>query len=332
MVLGGLVAGFGGRTACARADTATPLADPPITLRIAYLKGTTDLTLAKAHGSLERELGPRGVTIVWAGPFPAAAPAVEALNAGAVDLTGGSSTSFIMSRAAGVRLMLFAYQRMTPESEGILVPRASPLRAIGDLTGRRVAVNRGGSGEYILVRALAKAGVPLDAVTRVYLGPVDAATAFSSGAVDAWAIWDPFLSFTLASGEARVLADGAASGSENAIAFYVSEDFARAHRPVVEAVLRVLEAENEWARRHPREAGGVWVRELGLPEPLAARLGANNTAPIGPVGPNEAEQLERVADWYRDSHIVPVRPEVKPFLLDLRPPSADQKSPSGAAR
>ncbi len=31
------------------------LANPPITLRIGYLKGTTDLTLAKAHGSLERE-------------------------------------------------------------------------------------------------------------------------------------------------------------------------------------------------------------------------------------------------------------------------------------
>jgi len=28
-------------------------ADPPLSLRIAYLKSTTDLTLAKAHGSLE---------------------------------------------------------------------------------------------------------------------------------------------------------------------------------------------------------------------------------------------------------------------------------------
>jgi len=29
------------------------LADPPITLRIGYLKATTDLTLAEVHGSLD---------------------------------------------------------------------------------------------------------------------------------------------------------------------------------------------------------------------------------------------------------------------------------------
>ena len=73
-------------------------ADPPVALRIGYLKSTTDLTLAKARRSLDKALDPLGVTITWAGPFPASAQAVEALNNGAVDMTGGSSTSFITLR------------------------------------------------------------------------------------------------------------------------------------------------------------------------------------------------------------------------------------------
>ena len=47
------------------------LADPPITLRIGYLKGTTDLTLAKAHGSLEairlRSIAAALANICWSG-------------------------------------------------------------------------------------------------------------------------------------------------------------------------------------------------------------------------------------------------------------------------
>lgn len=42
----------------------------------------------------------------------------------------------------------------------------------------------------------------------------------------------------------RLLANGTQSGSENAIAFFVSADFLAAHRDVVRAVFDVLKAEN----------------------------------------------------------------------------------------
>ncbi len=292
-------------------------ADTPLVLRIGYLKAPNDLTLAKAHGSLERALATLGGRVEWAGPFAAAAPAVEALNAGAIDMTVGSSTSFITSRAAGVDLVMFGYQRMLAAAEGILVGREAKIHSVRDLIGHSVAVNRGGSGEYILVRALNRAGVPLDQVKRVYLAPTDASAAFSSGAVDAWATWDPFLSIAIANG-ADVLANGADSGSENAVAFFVSGVFLKANRRAVEIVLSVLEQENAWARANVGEAGTVWAREMGLPASLGRSLGDNNTAPIGPVTSQAAEQIEHIADWYKQNRIVPSRPEISPFLVDLR--------------
>jgi sulfonate transport system substrate-binding protein len=288
-----------------------------VTLRIGYLKGTNDLTLAKAHGSLESALEPSGVTVSWAGPFAASAPAVEAMNGGAIDLTVGSSTSFITSRAGGVKLVMFAYQPQSAGDEGIVVRADSPLRSVADLDGRTVAVNRGGTGEYLLVRALNKANVPVDRVTRAYLAPPDSSSALIGGHVDAWATWDPFLSVVLANGSARLLADGALIGSENAIAYFVSQSFLISHRPVVAAVFDVLRSENAWARAHKQEAGEIWVRELGLPRGVAARLGEYNTDPLGPVGSEEARHVEHIADWYVDNRIIPERPDIASFLTDI---------------
>ena len=292
-------------------------ADPPVTLRIGYLKGTNDLTLAKAHGSLEKALEPHGVTVSWAGPFAAAAPAVEAMNGGAIDLTVGSSTSFITSRAGGVKLVMFAYQPQSAGDEGIVVRADSPLRSVADLQGRTVAVNRGGTGEYLLVRALNTANVPVDRVTRAYLAPPDSSSALSGGHVDAWATWDPFLSIVLQNGSARILADGKQVGSENAVAYFVSQSFLQGHRATVAEVFDVLRAENARARANKQEAGDIWVRELGLPAAVAVRLGEYNTDPLGPVGPAETRHIEHIADWYVENHIIPARPDIVSFVTDI---------------
>ena len=289
----------------------------PVSLRIAYLKSTSDLVLVRARGELEPALTAVGVQVQWAGPFTAAAPAIEALAAGAVDMTIGSSTAFVTARAAGVEMAMFGYQRLSAAGECIIVKSASPVSGLADLAGRSVAVNRGGTGEYILVRALEKAKMPLDAVRRVYLSPPDAQAAFASGAVDGWAIWDPFLSIALEAGDARVLADGAQCGSENAVAYFVSRAFLAAHRVVVQTMLAVLETENDWARAHPDEAGAIWAKELGLPASLGPRLGQNNTPRLGSVNAAAAAQIEHIADWYVTNRIIPDRPVIAPYLADL---------------
>ncbi|VVE48451.1 Aliphatic sulfonates family ABC transporter periplasmic ligand-binding protein [Pandoraea communis] len=288
-----------------------------VTLRIAYLKGTSDLTLAKAKGSLDKALAGQGVKVVWAGPFPAAAPAFEALNADAVDLTSGSSTSFVTSIAAGVPMAIFGYQPMTAHNEAIVVPQDSGIRSLADLAGKQVAVNKGGTGEYLLVRALVKSGIAPDTVRRRYLSPSDTGSAFVGGGVDAWATWDPFLSIAKSNYHARVLADGVAIGSDNAVGYFVRQDYLKAHPEVVRTVLRVLRDENIWTAAHPREAGKIWAAELNLPPALADKLGENNVSPLRAVLPDDATRIERVARWYVDNRIIATQPDVRAHIATL---------------
>ncbi|MFC7553266.1 hypothetical protein ACFQU7_15005 [Pseudoroseomonas wenyumeiae] len=62
-------------------------------------------------------------------PFPAAAPALEALNAGSIDITAGSSTACIAALAARIPMVIFAYQKISAGGEGILVKQDSPSAA-----------------------------------------------------------------------------------------------------------------------------------------------------------------------------------------------------------
>ncbi len=286
-------------------------------VRIGWLRGPNDITLGKARGTLEKALAAKGARVEWAGPFAAAAPALEALNAGSIDITAGSSTACITALAAGVPMLIFAYQKMSAGAEGILVKQDSPIRALPDLKGRSVAVNRGGTGEYLLMRALERNGVDAASVRRVYLSPSDSGAAFTQGHVDAWATWDPFISIALKTYAARILADGAGIGSDNAVTLMASRDFAERKRPLLQVVYDTALADNAWALAHKAEAGAIWAQAMAIPAGLAPEIGENNAVPTGGVTDADIAQIARIAGWYADSKIVPRRPDIGAGVIKL---------------
>lgn len=288
------------------------------TLKIGWLRAPNDITLAKAHGALEKALKPLDVTVEWVGPFAAAAPAFEALNAGAIDMTAGSSTSVISGLAANMPIVVFAYQKMAAGAEGILVPKASTIQSIADLKGKSVAVNRGGTGEYLLVRALETAGIDAAGVKRVYLSPSDSAAALATGHVDAWATWDPFVTLGKTNYDARVLADGAAIKSDNAVVLVASRDLAEKRGKVLKVVFDTLEAENAWAVAHPLDAGRIWAEAMSLKPDLSEAIGVNSAVPTRGVTAADIAQMGAIADWSLKQGIVSVKPDVANGVVELK--------------
>jgi hypothetical protein len=114
----------------------------------------------------------------------------------------------IFAQAAGANLVYVGNEPPSPGSEAIVVPKDSKLRSLADLKGKKVVLNKGSNVHYLLVKALEKAGLGYKDIDVVYLPPADARAAFERGAVDAWAIWDPFLAAAEKQLGARVLADG----------------------------------------------------------------------------------------------------------------------------
>jgi sulfonate transport system substrate-binding protein len=287
-------------------------------VRIGWLRGPNDLTLAKSRGTLEKALAEKGIKVEWAGPFPAAAPAFEALNAGSIDITAGSSTSSIAALAAKIPLVVFAYQKMAAGSEGVVVKNGAGISSLKDLAGKKVAVNRGGTGEYLLMRGLEKNGVDPSTVTRVYLSPSDSGPSFVQGHVDAWATWDPFLTIAEKTYDGKVLADGAAIGSDNAVVLVASREFASKKLDQLQAIFDVVKSENAWSLANKAEAGAIWAKEMNIPAELGAKIGENNAVSTTAVTDADVKQIGNIAQWYVKSGIIPAAPDIAAGVITLK--------------
>src|SRR6201988_1160915 len=187
-------------------------------VRIGYQK-YGKLVLLKGRGTLEEKLKPLGYSVSWT-EFPSGPPLLEALNVGSIDFGISGETPPIFAQAAGAPLIYLAYDPPAPQGEAILVPKDSPLHAVTDLRGKKVALNKGSNVHYLLVKALENAGVKYSEIQPVFLAPADARAAFERGAVDAWVIWDPFQAAAEAATGARTLTDGTNIDGTNIVANY----------------------------------------------------------------------------------------------------------------
>jgi sulfonate transport system substrate-binding protein len=291
------------------------VAAEPLSLRIGYLRGPEPLSISRLRGTLEKRLASKNVKVVWAGPFNAYAPAAEALNADSIDITIGSSSAAISSIVGTAPISLFAYQWDFGDSSGIVVKNNSTIKSVAGLAGRTVAVNRGGTGDYQLTKALENAGVASDAVKRAYLTPVDSSAAFINGHVDAWSAWSIFFPTAILEQDARVIATAKDFGSQNAVVYVVRTPFAAAHPEILKDIVAELQESARWAQVNRDEVAKLWVQELKLSPAVAARVASYEISEPVPVGEKELVALESLNDWLVGSKLLPRPAAIKEHIV-----------------
>src|SRR6202158_2002559 len=204
------------------------------------------LVLLKSKGTLEDKLKAAGYKVVWT-EFPSGPPLLKALNVAAIDFGNPGEAPPIFAQAAGAPIQYVAYEPPAPKGEAILVPKDSKLASVADLSGKKIALNKGSNVHYLLVKALEKAGIKYSEIEPVFLAPADARAAFERGAVDAWVIWDPFQAAAEAATGARTLADGTGIVS-NYQFYFSSKKFLESDPKVVDLVLAQLGEVDDWAK------------------------------------------------------------------------------------
>src|SRR6185312_7721880 len=138
--------------------------------------------------------------------FTYAPPLVQAAASGDIDLGAVGDVPPITGAAKEYGFKIVAVQRsLTPTqpAENILVPKNSPITTLAQLKGKKIAVPQGSSAHGLVLNALKSAGLTPQDVQLDFLSPAAGATAFATGKVDAWAIWNPQSAIVLADGTAR---------------------------------------------------------------------------------------------------------------------------------
>jgi sulfonate transport system substrate-binding protein len=261
-------------TAISLCAAASALAADTIVLRVGDQKGG-NRSLLEISG-LAKDLP---YTIEWS-EFPAAAPILEALNAGALDVGYTGDLAFLSVNAAGAPIKAIGGTRSDARTQAILVRPDSPIRTAADLKGKRLAGTRGGWGQFLIDATLEKSGNKTEDATFAPLGPVDAKVALLAGSIDGWAVWEPYVSYAKLKDGARVVADG--EGLTPTITFIVASNSAIAtKRAAVADLVQRLDKARLWSLDHLGEYAKSTAELTRLPEDvLLAAYTAQRTSPI----------------------------------------------------
>ncbi|MFD7443835.1 ABC transporter substrate-binding protein [Streptomyces sp. NPDC059909] len=275
-----------------------------LTLNVGDQKGGSEAVLRAAG-----ELDDLTYRIKWS-TFTSGPPLLEAVNAKAVDIGSVGNTPPVFAAGSGSKITVVAAAHGDSAGEAILVRKDSPLRKTADLKGRTVAVAQGSSAHYQLIASLKKAGLGLGDIKLSLLQPADALAAFTSGKVDAWAVWDPYTSQVLRGGRSRVLTDG--NGLVNGLSFQVAAPSALADKEKAAAIgdfVERLRRAQDWVFEHPAEWAKVWAKDTGLPYEVALDAVKRSYGTRVPVAVDAAAiaSEQKIADAFAGLKLIPRR-------------------------
>jgi NitT/TauT family transport system substrate-binding protein/sulfonate transport system substrate-binding protein len=211
----------------------------------------------------------------------------------------------VFGQAAGVPLRYLAAEPPYPRGIAVLAAKDSPLTAIGDLKGRKVAIGRGWNVQYMLVRALEEAGLTYEDIEPVYVTNAgDARAAFQSGRVDAVGLWDPFLAGAELTDSPKVLRDGAGL-SNNRTFYFATPTYLAAEPEVVRIVFAQLRLMEAWAQEHPDEVAELLAPQLGVPVPVLRLATGRRQYGVTPVDEGIIAEQQRMAEVFLALQLIP---------------------------
>src|ERR1700704_6466028 len=239
--------------------------------------------------------------------FPAAAPLLEALSAGAIETGLVGDAPFTFAAAANVPVKAIAAVRQSREGLAILVPGQSAVRSFEDLRGKKIATGRGSIGHQLILAALESRGWSPSDVQIVFLAPSDAKVAYSQGSVDAWSTWEPYVSQEEVLFQSRrvITAEGITPG----LGFQVATPNAiRDKRPELEDFVRRLTAARAWSLNNVGAYADTWGRLMGIPPAVPLNWLSRAKIRIVPIDDGVVADEQKNIDLYFRSGLIKQQP------------------------
>ncbi len=270
------------------------------------------LTLGDQKGGMQSLLALSGqlagltYKLQWA-QFAAAAPLFEALNAGAIDAGIGGDAPFVFflaTQPAAQAIAALNYKTVSQNEAGILVRANSNINGIHDLVGKRVAVVRGSTGQYVTLAALKQAGLPLDSVNFIFLAPSDSLTTLLSGGVDGWGAWEPYMSLgELHYGLRPVPLQ---VNQLQGLGFIVATSQAISNKAAaLQDFLARFGRARVWAAANKPQYAAGFAKDTGLPLDVAQRYVQEANYNVVPIDAQAIANVQALADLYLQAKLLP---------------------------
>jgi sulfonate transport system substrate-binding protein len=275
---------------------------------IASAAAQTTLRVGDQKGNAQAVMETAGVLkdvpyrIEWK-EFPAAAPLLEALGAGAIETGLVGDAPFTFAAAANVPIKAIGAVRQSREGLAVLVPRESRIQSFEDLKGKKIATGRGSIGHQLVLAALESKGWSVSDVQIVFLAPSDAKVAYTQGSVDAWSTWEPYVSQEEVLFQSRrvITAEGLTPG----LGFQVATPNAiRDKRPELADFLRRLTAARVWSLTNVNAYAETWGKLMSIPPAVPLNWLSRAKIHIVPIDDGVVADEQKTIDLYFRSGLI----------------------------
>lgn len=292
----------GGATASQAGTTSAQADVADVTLHIGDQAGTGAQALLTAAGLI----GKLPFKADWS-DFTSGPPMLQAMGAGAVDVGGVGNAPPVFAAAGGDKIAIVGALRANPLGSALLVPKGSQIHSVAQLRGKRIAVAQGSSADYHLLTVLNKAGISVHDVTLVYLQPAAGLAALTSGHVDAWDIWSPFVEEGETLDGTTAVVTGQGYGSP--YSFTVASRAALADPAKAAAIrdyLSLLAQAHQWANSHRPAWAPVWAKASGQPLTVMTRAANDDYSLAVPITSAVIASEQQVSDAFTAAGLIPV--------------------------
>ncbi len=301
-----------------RSAVAASAQEQPERVRLDYAYYNPSSLALRRHGWLEEALQEQGIGVEWV--FSAGSnKANEYLRSEAIDFGSTAGAAALLARANGSPIKtVYIYSK--PEWTALVVPADSPITAVADLKGKKVAATKGTDPYFFLLRSLNEAGLTGTDVEVINLQHADGRTALERGEVDAWAGLDPMMASSELDAGSKLLyrnIDFNTYGFLNA-----NEEFITQYPEVTATVLQAYERARQWILDNPEEAAQILAEEAKISTEVAEReLFERTVLDMDPVpGETHAEVLRAVIPIMVSENQVKPGTDLEAVLAELLAP------------
>ena len=260
-LLGACGSGSGGASPSA---AASPPADAPNELRVAYQPVASGDLIVKGEGWLEAALP--GTKVTWV-KFDASADVNDAIVAGDIDigLVGSTSAAAGLSQPLDIAYSVPWIYDVIGAGEALVVKNDASIADFDGLVGKRVGTTVGSTAHLSLLAALELNGVDAADVTLVGLDASAIPAAWQAGDIDAAYVGDPALAELEKDGTVLVTsADLIEEGRPTAHLAVASAVFLKAHPQTMQTWLDLQNRAVKLYATDPQAAADAVGRQLDI--------------------------------------------------------------------
>ena len=234
-------------------------------IRLAYIQN--DLHHLPAFVALDKGYyREEGLNVEITGAFKAGPEEMSAFSSHSLDTGYVGEAPIITAQAnkvADVRIVAQANK----EGSALVAAKDSPIKGIGDLRGKVVAIPGHATIQDVLLRmALKRSGINPAELTIMVLKPPEMISALNSQGIDAFIAWEPYPSKAVTGGTGKVILESGSIWQDHPCCALIVDRVLLKNREMVKRLIRAHLKAVRFIRDNEGEAGNIGVKYTGMDE------------------------------------------------------------------